>query len=296
MQKPPIFDEFTQWRGTPPSGHQANFLGQFTRPAFNSDIVPSDGPVAGKFPRIDQEEIFEWITLLEAVLEAKDTFTMAELGAGFGRWLVAGACAIRQRRPDLAIRLIGVEAEPTHFGWMKEHLRDNGINPDNHRLIQAAATSDGRPVHFTFGHPAEWYGQSIIEPGVAFGDWPQATVSEAASTTIRRILRGFDYVDLIDMDIQGAELECVNADIDCLTKRVRRVFVATHSGAIHDETQKIFTGAGWRSVALYPPGTRALTEFGLIDFQDGVQHWGNPKLSPSAPRSRIRSYIRRIFG
>ena len=149
MQKPPIFDEFTQWRGTPPSGHQANFLGQFTRPAFNSDIVPSDGPVAGKFPRIDQEEIFEWITLLEAVLEAKDTFTMAELGAGFGRWLVAGACA--QRRPDLAIRLIGVEAEPTHFGWMKEHLRDNGINPDNHRLIQAAATSDGRPVHFTFG-------------------------------------------------------------------------------------------------------------------------------------------------
>jgi hypothetical protein len=76
MQKPPIFDEFTQWRGIPPSGHQVNFLGQFTRPAFNSDIVPSDGPVAGKFPRVDQEEIFEWITLLEAVLEAKDTFTV----------------------------------------------------------------------------------------------------------------------------------------------------------------------------------------------------------------------------
>ncbi|HYM01567.1 MAG TPA: hypothetical protein VET85_01400 [Stellaceae bacterium] len=68
------------------------------------------------------EETFEWELLLSAVLDARDRFVMIEAGAGYGRWLVTAACALRQRRPEVAFHLIGVEAEPQHFAWMKQHL------------------------------------------------------------------------------------------------------------------------------------------------------------------------------
>ncbi len=70
---------------------------------------------------------------------------MVDLGAGFGRWLVKGATAVRQCHGDLPIRLIGVEAEPTHFEWLKQHFNDNGLDPAQHELIEAAV--DGAGTH-----------------------------------------------------------------------------------------------------------------------------------------------------
>lgn len=112
-------------------------------------------------PSID-DNIFDWLVLLEAVAEAKDSFTMAALGAGWGRWLVARAFATKQLG-DLPVRLIGVEAEPTHFKWMLEHFADNGIDPADHVLIEAAASGRSGHAWFYFGKPDAWYGQSIID-------------------------------------------------------------------------------------------------------------------------------------
>jgi hypothetical protein len=61
------------------------------------------------------EEYLEWIDLLEAVANAQGKFTMIELGAGYGRWLVNAAVTLRQRKPTIVPFLIGAEAEPTHF-------------------------------------------------------------------------------------------------------------------------------------------------------------------------------------
>jgi hypothetical protein len=49
------------------------------------------------YPAIN-EEIFEWRMLLSAVLAAKGSFAMVEAGAGYGRWLVAGALAAKHKR------------------------------------------------------------------------------------------------------------------------------------------------------------------------------------------------------
>ena len=85
------------------------------------------------------EEYFEWIDLLRAVAEPRDSFTMLELGAGWGRWLVDAWSALRlSNKENLAIKLIGVEAEPQHFVWMQQHFRSNGLDPYQHRLIEAA--------------------------------------------------------------------------------------------------------------------------------------------------------------
>ena len=48
--------------------------------------------------------------MLEAVAEARGTFVMMELGAGYGRWLARAAAAVEQIA-ELSYKLIGVEAE-----------------------------------------------------------------------------------------------------------------------------------------------------------------------------------------
>jgi hypothetical protein len=41
-------------------------------------------------------EYFEWVDLLQAVKEAENTFTIVEVGAGYGRWSSRAALAARQ--------------------------------------------------------------------------------------------------------------------------------------------------------------------------------------------------------
>ena len=152
------------------------------------------------------EQVFEFIDLFETVDAARDTFTMCELGAGFGRWLVAGAAAAQTR--GLKVNLIGVEAEHAHFEMMRQHFIDNGINPDTHTLIKAAVTAEGAPAYFTQGHSREWWGQGILPaPDLGFGDWPQATVERVHGVSLSSILAPLQKIDFIDMDIQGAEFD-----------------------------------------------------------------------------------------
>ena len=76
--------------------------------------------------------------MLESVLEADDGFTMVELGAGWGRWLVDAWSVLKQiGKTDKRLLLVGVEAEPTHFEWMKQHFADNGLD------VQAASADPG---------------------------------------------------------------------------------------------------------------------------------------------------------
>ncbi len=117
--------------------------------------------------------------MLDSVCESEGSFTMVELGAGWGRWIVNAAVALRQIDPERPFLLVGVEAEPTHFEWLRRHLLDNGIDPDRHTLVRAAvAPTEGR-VKFQRGDAAGWYGQSIER------DDPAAKLSGPVSRLIR---------------------------------------------------------------------------------------------------------------
>jgi hypothetical protein len=71
---------------------------------------------------------------------------MVELGAGYGRWAVRAAAALRQLRP-IPFHLIAVEGEPRHYRWLRQHLSDNRIASDACTLIEGVV-SDHRTKCF----------------------------------------------------------------------------------------------------------------------------------------------------
>src|SRR5215212_6203606 len=102
-------------------GFDVGFLGTLTRRAFVDGMDANFSPFTAStftpdYPAFD-EEYFEWIALVEAVSEARDTFVFVELGAGYGRWCVRAALAAG----DLRFECTAVEAEPTHCRWLREH-------------------------------------------------------------------------------------------------------------------------------------------------------------------------------
>ena len=79
--------------------------------------------------------------------------------------MVNAAAAIRHINGP-PYKLIGVEAEPTHFRWMKQHMQDNGVKESECGLIEAAINDRDGSVGFFVGKPPDWYGQRIWRPTV----------------------------------------------------------------------------------------------------------------------------------
>ena len=227
------------------------------------------------------EEYIEFIDLLEAVIAAKGTFTMIELGAGYGRWTVRAAAAARLWG-NLRYRLIAVEPEPTHFRWLRRHCRENGIRRrDRHgtcRLIRAAISARrGRVPFHVGGKTSGWYGHKIAAESDVVPD--DTRLVKVRSVTLRRLLRPLDVVDLVDMDVQGLELAVLASATKQLDRKVKRVHVETHTAEIEDGIRELFGELGWKSVHDYPLHTLANTPWGQIAFQGGVQSWINPRLA-----------------
>ena len=223
-------------------------------------------------------ELSEWQALLDAITDATGRLTMLELGAGFGRWTVYAAAAIRRFRPELKYRLVAVEAEPTHFRWLKQHTRDNGLRRWSRggscKLVEAAVSRESGRDRFFFGDPQAWYGQTLVRPENASADAP---VTEVRTVTLSELMRSLDEVDLIDLDIQGAELE-VLAEAAPSLGRVRRVHVESHFDVIDQQLPAVFERAAgdWLLEVAIPLRARRSTPLGEADFTGGgVQLWRN---------------------
>jgi hypothetical protein len=144
----PVLAQFPPWRGTAKAGFHAGYLGEMTDARFvtpggrlfrkigATEDAHADRQVNCAYPPVG-EEIFEWQALLAALLDVRDRFVMVDAGAGFGRWLVSAVCGLRRRSSTTPFHLVGIEAEPTHFEWMAQHLRTNGIDPAQHQLLHA---------------------------------------------------------------------------------------------------------------------------------------------------------------
>jgi FkbM family methyltransferase len=244
-----------------------------TSPHF---FTPDTGPLDWRRP--DPQELTEWEALFDAIEQATGRLTMVELGAGFGRWTVHAAFAIRRFRPKLKYRLVALEAEPTHYRWLKQHTRDNGIRrwsrAGSCKLIQAAVSGQAGREHFYFGEAGSWYGQALVRPDNEGAD---AAVTEVRSVTLSSLLRPLGRVDLIDIDIQGAELEVLTEAAPALG-RVRRIHVETHSSEIDEKLPPVLAGAAgdWHRELAVPLGGRRVTPLGEADFSGGgVQVWRN---------------------
>jgi FkbM family methyltransferase len=283
-----VFDRFARWEGSVPADTKANWLGVMTAGELADWHLECRAPEPQRdglrpdLPTVDDEEYPEWIDLLEAVADAGDMFTMVELGAGYGRWLVNGAFAYRQLNPDGRVRLVGVEAEPTHFKWLAEHLARNGIAASDAELIEAAVAGEPGQVFFEVGNPLGWWGQSARERVTLRGRIRRRSgrLAVRAITLAQSLQSVPGVIDLIDLDVQNAEAEVLAAGTSDLD-RVRRVHIGTHSHEAEEQLRSLFTNLGWICQSDYAANSVAPTTWWggqNVSFQDGVQSWRNPRL------------------
>ena len=296
MTRHPVFEHFEPWSGKVEAGWTVNFLGVATRQEFfagMTGVVPSEsGWVETEHPAYN-EEYLEWIDVLEAVAGADGTFTMIELGAGWGRWLMNGAAAARAHG-RLRLQLVGVEAEPTHFRWMQQHFADNLVEDQTLTLIEAAVAAEEGRVRFQIGDASAWYGQQIVvsTPHAsaratarsrirtllrrrAHAEPASAATANVRAVTLTSILDRLECVDLIDLDVQGIEADVLESTERALAK-VKRVHIGTHSADNEQRLRALFDGLGWENLNDYACGAEAETPWGPITFEDGVQTWVNP--------------------
>jgi FkbM family methyltransferase len=277
----PVFESFRPWVAWVDPGWDVNFLGVRTRVAFFSLFeqladYSRRRRVEALLP-VPNEEYFECIALLQAVLEARGSFTMVELGSGWGRWIVNGVAALRAHGA-LPYHVVGVEAEPTHFRWMKQHLADNDVDPRRATLIEAAVAEADGSVWFHVGDAADWYGQGIAPGREASTPGASRAVESVRAVSVRTVLCPLERVDLLDVDIQGAEADVLEPAGDVLDERAKRVYVATHDRANEERLRALFAKLGWTSIYDFAGEETSETPWGRIMFEDGVQLWLNPKL------------------
>lgn len=296
---PETFESFECWSGWVPAGYWANWLGVLTPAyvwAFPEEVLAiysARRHEQFRYPA-DGEHVLDWVPLLEAILAAKDTFVMVALGAGWGRWLSAGAFGAKQR--DLRYKLVGVEAEPQHFHWMETHFRENRIDTGSFRLLNAAVSDRSGACWFYVGKPDSWYGQCIVpEEDVslpeaqpvalgyetAYGD---ERIRRIACVDMQDVIGDLPYVDYLHMDIQGTEYDFLAAYPQLLGERVRMVNIGTHSPEIERKLRDFFTHIGWTSRYDVPINSQIPVRLGgdqanEVQFGDGIQVWVNPQLS-----------------
>jgi FkbM family methyltransferase len=227
-------------------------------------------------PPLD-EEYFEWVTLLTTIAHARDRFCIAEIGAGWGRWIASAA--VLCRRKGIVCSLIGVEAEPSRFEFMKMVLRDNYVDPDDHDLLQAAAAArDGEVLLAGNDELRDVYGHKIIRSDEVFA-WqivPGYVIHSVPAYSFQTICATHQFIDLVDIDVQGAEYDILAGSFEAVSWKIGVVHIGTHSKEVEKSLKKLFGAMGWLSAFAYPGHSTVQTSFGAVTFVDGVQTWVNP--------------------
>lgn len=271
-----VFQLFSPVTSTTTGSHVYDFLGTATRVAYKSAWAshaapPGRSQTPGMPPK--NEHYLDWVALLRAVTSATDVFRMAELGAGWGPWLVRAAFAAKQRPQIARVELLGVEADPTHFSWMRQHFVDNGLDPDGHVLLNAAASGRAGVVSFpVIDNPDQDYGASIGSAARA-----ARTITVPAYTIPELLDRLSGPVDFMHVDIQGAEYDALPSAMDVMTAHVRSLMVGTHtSDEHHDGLVATLRAAGWREVMNLARNRTHATPWGEIKIGDGFLLFDNP--------------------
>ncbi len=232
------------------------------------------GLVSVGYPPVN-EECFDWLGLMAAVLSADSRFTMVEIGAGWGRWLVAGAKLARQR--GIPCRLLGVEADADHFRWMLEVFRDNALGSDECQLCSGAvAPEDGPAFLLRHERPEQNYGQHLVDPAsFPVQNHPGHYIAEVNAKSLRSILHPLDCVDFLRCDVGGAEDEILSSASTELD-RVRILQISTRK-ATDERLHAWLQDMGWINVFRFPPETTAETPYGPVAFGEGLQTWLHPR-------------------
>ncbi len=274
-------------------------------PLFSMDYINlSQHFIFSKFPSFQgltgtdtEEEIFEWIDLLEAIEDAKDQFVMIEVGAGMGRWGGRGGAVASTR--NLPYHIFFVEAEPyrAHVG-IHEEMMKIGIPSANYQIFDVGVGAINKSSFFYVSKGAQtldtWLGQCIVPDQDPIAKWLKQeyygrplvetrngyVATRVDERKFSEILNAIEspIIDLCDMDIQGNEFIVIQEAMEIINRRIKCLHIGTHSNEIEAQLRTLLQGNGWRLIRDYPLARVNATEYGNITFVDGVQTWHNTRL------------------
>jgi hypothetical protein len=306
-----LLEQITPWSGEVPSGYAVDFLGILIDGKF---IWNETGPFGGHHVSTSRPTVanygegwFEVADWLASARDARGRYVAVSLGAAFGPHLVGAWKAVQALNP-LPTLLVAVEPVPENCTWMRSHMATNGVDPDDHWIIQAAIAADNQPVLFPVGAPgsgrnscveinAEPFRQTAMDllrrdgacervlenillhnsTGIVreLGFGLTAEIKFVSAVTLRDVLAPIERVDLLEVDIQRSESEIFSPAMDLVSRKVRRVHIGTHGSDVHDMQRALFARAGWEIVFNYGPG-KHVTPRGPLDIGDGILTARNP--------------------
>ena len=304
----------TPWSGYVADGYATDFLGILRDKNFlwteTGPFTPGGGYVTPERPTLATfgETYFEIADWFYSALDASNRYVAVSLGAAYGSQLV-GAWKTLQAVNPMPAHLVAVEPVPVNCEWTRKHMLDNGIDPDEHSIIQAALGVDNEPILFPIGAPGTGVTSAIgvnsaSSRQVYVDLFQQSGQSEqilrnifhynstgvsqelgldyigeikfVSALTLRDVLSPFERIDLLEVDIQRSELDVIAPCFDTVNRKVRRVHIGTHGRDIHAALRALFSDAGWQIVFDYAPDSRHKTERGVLELGDGIMSARNP--------------------
>jgi FkbM family methyltransferase len=274
-----LMKRFTRYTGPGEPGFFRDALGRRTRTSFAKTFANLSGSVFG-FPFTP----LEWKGLLRSADTAATRYRMAELVAGWGPWMAAGALAARAKAIH-DVRVYGVEADGRHVKFLKQNMADNGIPSDQYEIDTAfVGTEDGGEVRWPVAVKAEedYGGRAMTETERAFYKNRFQGDETVRKVGINQLLRREERWDLLHIDIQGHEAEVCRAGYVEMKARVRWMVIGTHSRVIEGALIDLLYREGWILVYENPchftfnPDRPSLVS---MTRADGTQVWRNTALS-----------------
>jgi hypothetical protein len=278
----------------PTPGYFTNFLGVIIDPKFFPDHLPGR---EGQIDRIPlptnwHSEVAEWGAALRAVDTAiGPEFVMAELGCGWGCWMLNTGTAAKKR--NLRVKLIGVEGDEEYGRYASKTLKENGFGEDEFEIHRGIAAAKGGTALFPRqGGSAQHWG---LQPVFGASD---AQIAEAIATQsydllpiipLEEIFARHERIDLLHMDIQGGELDLVEQSMSTLKKKVVCLLIGTHSRPIEGGLFELLLEHGWQLEIERPALLRVWPEGPPNLTHDGVQAWRNLSLQRTLPPPEIAS-------
>lgn len=267
----------------PMLGKITDFMGIRTSTFLHPWAAHYDNQVLGEIPVPDDSlraEAIEYFATIDSLERApSDLFTMAEVGASYAPWTCVGA--VLAKRTGRKANLVAVEASSFLFDLIPVHLRENGIDPSEIRLVNGAAGARAGTLYFPkITNPGDNGSQTADAPLETDYVGRQVEHEQVTAYPLADLLpEGF--VDLIHIDVQGVEYGVIEAAIDVLDKRVRAMFIGTHSRLIEGQLLDLLHSHGWQLVRERP--TKFVYHEERPDVvgwttRDGGQYWINKRL------------------
>jgi FkbM family methyltransferase len=255
---------------------------------FVAQLDQISGAVEGyPIPANFHGDVLEWVGTLRSVLEARDSFTMLELGAGWGPWCAIAHAAARQLGIT-TVRTTGVEGDAGHVAHMRENFAVNGLTAEEGRIICGVVGANDGDALFpkaidassVYGGAAAYEGESggrqFFDLFVTGHGAEVDHVERMPCFSLKTLMAEAEYVDLIHCDVQGEEARLLSSAITDVSAKVGRIVVGTHSFAIDRQLLMLLPANGWELEGI---DICEMREDGQlpVTLRDGTQVWRNQR-------------------